>query len=238
MNKTSSKLSIDNPVIGSLLNGGLDKDIITSVYGPAASGKTTFCLLTTISASKEGKVIFVDTEGGFSTERLKQLSKDYNKILKNVRIFRPTRFNEQEKVFDELNKLILQSKNNDFSLVIVDTISFLYRVEKNSENIYELNRKLGKQINLLNEIARKKHVPILLTNQVYADFNRKDRVKIVGGDLIKYASKCMIELNNLNNGLREATLIKHRSLPEKKILFEIREEGFVETKRNNKFRIF
>ena len=47
---------------------------IKLIYGPAAAGKTTYCLLTSISMAKKGKkVMFIDTENGFSIERLKQL---------------------------------------------------------------------------------------------------------------------------------------------------------------------
>ena len=49
-------------------------------------------------------------------------------------------------------------------------------------------------------------------------------MNIVGGDLLKYWSKCIIELKN-NNGKRKAVLLKHRSLPQKEMSFEIRETG-------------
>jgi hypothetical protein len=49
-------------------------------------------------------------------------------------------------------------------------------------------------------------------------------VNLVGGDLFKYWSKCIIELKN-ENKRRRAVLLKHRSLPEKEISFEIRDNG-------------
>jgi len=53
---------------------GHERDIITTIYGPAGTGKTNFCMLVAISQAKKGnKVIFVDAEGGFSVERLKQI---------------------------------------------------------------------------------------------------------------------------------------------------------------------
>ena len=38
----------------------------------------------------------------------------------------------------------------------------------------EVNRELGRQISYLNEIARKKDIPVLVTNHVYADFEEKE----------------------------------------------------------------
>ena len=49
------------------------------------------------------------------------------------------------------------------------------------------------------EIARKKKIPVLITNQVYTDFDHRDEVKMVGGDLLRYGSKCLIELKTFHN---------------------------------------
>ena len=47
---------------------------------------------------------------------------------------------------------------------------------------------------------------------------------MVGGDLLKYWSKCLIELKN-HYGRRKLIIKKHRSLPEKELTFEITNEG-------------
>ena len=47
---------------------------------------------------------------------------------------------------------------------------------------------------------------------------------LVGGDLFKYWSKCIIELKN-ESGKKKAVLLKHRSLPQKEMNFEIRDRG-------------
>jgi hypothetical protein len=49
-------------------------------------------------------------------------------------------------------------------------------------------------------------------------------MNIVGGDLFQYWSKCIIQLRN-EKGKRRAILLKHRSLPEKELGFEIKNEG-------------
>ena len=69
------KISAGSYDLNKWLFGGYDKDIITTIYGPAGSGKTNFCLLAAVSqAKKQKKVIYIDTEGGFSIDRVKQLS--------------------------------------------------------------------------------------------------------------------------------------------------------------------
>ena len=76
------------------------------------------------------------------------------------------------------------------------------------------------------EIARKRNIPSILTNHVYADFSSPNNVKIVGGDILKYSSKCLIELKKLSGNNRLAIIKKHRSIPEnKEIKFEIKNKG-------------
>ena len=204
------------------------------IAGPAGSGKTNFCILASASQAKKGnKVIFVDTEGGFSIERIKQIvssQEDLDKILNNILLLKPTNFEEQKKEFQDLLKHI---KKENISLIVIDGMTMLYRLEfENKERIQETNRSMAFQMRTLAEIARKQGIPIIITNQVYSEFlsdedlrqGKKKEVFIVGGDLLKYWSKCIIELKQEGNK-RKAVLVKHRSLPQKEFPFEIKDKG-------------
>lgn len=234
-----TKVSAGDFELNKFLHGGYEKDIITTIYGPGGSGKTNLCLLAIVSrASKGEKVILIDTEGGFSSERVSQLV-DKNKellekTLQNIFILKPTSFEEQEQAFETLLK---QIKTGNISLIVVDSIAMLYRLElgdaiksQESEQIQAVNRKLANQLRILNEIARKQNIPVLVTNQVYSSFTKSEdevtekQVSMVGGDLLKYWSKCIIELKN-QNGKRKLILKKHRALPEKELAFEIYDFG-------------
>ena len=217
------KIPTGHLLLDRFLNGGYEKGIITTIYGPSGSGKTNLCLLPLIWAAGHGqKIIYIDTEGSFSVERLKQITQHYRQVLENVLFFRPTNFKEQKRVFANLKKIV----NKKTGLIVVDTISMLYRLELGqTKEIYEVNSSLGQQISLLIEIARKYKLPVLIANQVYADFNQKDKVNMVGGDLLKNGSKCLIELRNGKSGVRECILRKHRSLPQRKIKFKIINKG-------------
>lgn len=221
-------------VIDGLLEGGYEKDIITTIYGPAGSGKTCLCILASIGVCKEGKkVIYIDTEGGFSVDRMRQLADDYKELLQRMVFFRPTSFKEQMKVFGKLKDAIKEN----VGLIVVDTIAMLYRIELGKgDEVYKTNRELGEQISWLTQIARKKNIPILVTNQVYANFDDKDKVNMVGGDILKYGSKCLVELQ-IAPGKRRAILKKHRSIAqEKEVEFLIKEKGLEGIKE--KFRLF
>ena len=247
---TRNKISAGNYDLNKWLFGGYDKDIITTIYGPAGSGKTNFSLMACASmAKKNRKVIFIDTEGGFSVERFKQIcnfkeeESNWKEALENVLILKPTNFEEQWKAFSELLKELKEDRESKIGLIIVDGMTMLYRLElaearKESDEkerynkIDEINSKLARQMRLLAEIARKKYIPVLITNQVYSEFlsdedidaGKSREVFMVGGDILKYWSKCLMELKN-ERGKRSLILRKHRSLPEKKLDFEIFDLG-------------
>jgi len=231
-----TKISAGSYDLNKFLFGGWEKDIVTCIYGSAGSGKTNLCMLAVASQAKKGnKVIFIDTEGGFSVERFKQLAgDDYEKALENVLLLKPVSFDEQEKAFSQLLKNL-----NQAGLIVIDGMTMLYRLElgdaiehKNESEIKDINRELAKQLRILAEIARTRNIPVLITNQVYSEFQneedfRKGKEKtfrMVGGDLLKYWSKCLVEVK-FEKGKRKLILRKHRSLPEKELDFVIVNEG-------------
>ncbi|MBU2562726.1 MAG: DNA repair and recombination protein RadB [Nanoarchaeota archaeon] len=234
----SNKISTGSFDLNKWLYGGYEKDVITMIAGPPGSGKTNFVLLASCSQAKKGnKVIFVDTEGGFSVERIKQIvGEDFNSILKNILLLEPMNFEEQKKTF--LN-LLEQVRKEHVSLIVIDGMAMHYRLElgdavqsQDDEKVREVNREVANQMRILAEISRRQKIPIIITNQVYSGFlswedqkkGVRKEVNIVGGDLFKYWSKCIIELVN-DGGRKKAILLKHRSLSNKELTFEIRQKG-------------
>lgn len=233
-----NKISTGSFDLNKWLGGGYEKDVITMIAGPPGSGKTNLALLVACSqANKDKKVIFVDTEGGFSPERIKQITgENSEKVLQNILLLEPTSFEEQKKCF---LKLLDKIKQEYVSLIVIDGMAMLYRLEiadasktKKEENIKEINQDVVSQMRALAEITRKQKIPVIITNQVYGQFQTEEdwrmgkerEMNIVGGDLFKYWSKCIIELKN-NSGRRKASLLKHRSIGEKEMSFEIRSKG-------------
>lgn len=233
------KISAGSYDLNKFLHGGYEGDIISTIYGPGGSGKTNLCMLAAAACAKKGgKVIFIDTEGGFSIERFGQLFKGNEKLIKealeNIILLKPTNFSEQERNFEIL---LSEIKRTKISLIVIDSIAMLYRLEladaiKTNEirEIQNVNRNLAKQLRTINEIARKKNIPVVITNQVYSSYSKEDAdenskvINMVGGDLLKYWSKCLIEIEH-SMGRRKVILRKHRSLPEKTMSFEIVNEG-------------
>ncbi len=214
---------------------GYETDIVTMIAGPPGSGKTNFCILASCKQAFEGKkVIYIDTEGGFSVERVRQIvGENFERVLENILLLKPTNFDEQKKVFSNLLKTL---RKEHVSLIVVDSMAMLYRIElgdarsKEEGKIGKVNKEVAKQMRILAEISRKQNIPVIITNQVYRKFvpfselSSEPETNLVGGDLFKYWSKCIIELKR-EGGKRRAILLKHRSLPQREFSFVIRDKG-------------
>jgi DNA repair protein RadB len=218
------KISAGSYDLNKWLHGGYECNIITVLYGAAGTGKTNFCILAAVSqAKKRNKVLFIDTEGGFSSDRVKQMAGEQTgEILKNILLLNPLDFSEQKEVFRKLSHYL----KDEISLIIVDGMTMLYRLEmatarEQEDKVQAVNSELASQMRTLAEIARKRGIPIIVTNQVY---RWDEEQKMVGGDILKYWGKCLIELTN-EKGRRSAALRKHRSLPESVLDFQIVHEG-------------
>ncbi len=164
---------------------------VSVIYGPAASGKTTLCLLATLQQVKNNKkVLFLDTENGFSIDRFKQLAKDnYEKYLDNVFLFKIKNFKEQQQKIKDIKDL---TEKSNISLVVIDNIVIFYRMLlKRKKDL--ANNMLISQLRILNEISNK--IPVIITSQVYSDIE-DNKIKIVGGKILENNCNILIELQN------------------------------------------
>lgn len=204
---------------------------ITQIYGGPAAGKTNLCLCATVNEIKKGKkVIFIDTEGSFSVQRLKQISKGkVEDILSNTILAEPSDFDEQKIAINKLEDLVI---TNDVGLIVVDSLVSLYRLEMGgAEDAYALNREMGKLLAQLLKISKKYKIPVVVTNQVYASFEKGgegSKIVPVGRDLLKYWTKIVINLKK-DIESRVATVVRHKFKPEgSSIKFKITDSGIEE----------
>ncbi|MBI4170730.1 MAG: DNA repair and recombination protein RadB [Candidatus Aenigmarchaeota archaeon] len=229
MEKLTDRLPTKTP-LDKILNGGLEIDTITNVYGPPGSGKTNIALCTVLGVVKNNKSVYIDTEGSFSYERFAQLG-GTQKDMKNIFLLQVHDWDEQHKIVQSLEKMV---EKEDISLIVIDSLVALYRLHLDDTNFSLVNRQLATQYSVLSKITRKHKIPVLVTNQVYT---KDDKVELTSRTIARYWSKTLVELRKLEkDNHRVAIVRKHRSIGEgKAIEFKIVEKGLEETK---KFDIF
>ena len=163
---------------------------IVLLYGEAATGKTTIAMQLGRNVAKNKRVVFIDSENGFSLERFKQIAgEDYKKYLDKIFLLLVKDFKEQTKAVLGLEKL------KNVGLVVVDTIGSQYRVSVR-ENYAEANYQFDKQLKMLQELTRR-NIAVLITNQVYANLEERGmqkEVKSVGGSMVRNWAGCIIQL--------------------------------------------
>ena len=204
--------------------GGFQDSMITMIYGKNASGKSTLCLMAAAELSKNNKkIIYIDTEKEFSLERLKQIiGSDYIKYLDNLLVFNPKNFKELDKQIKNLERVM---EGRGVSLVILDNISNFYKLELRKKEGKEVNSILANQLTILKDLAKRHKIPVLITSQVYDDFEVKDKINMVGKFMQKF-SRCLIEMNK-DYKQRRLILKKHPDYAEKYVFFEINDKGLI-----------
>ena len=224
-NKIPSNSSLD-----ALLGGGFEKGTITQIFGPPSSGKSNIALSLAVNVAKNNrKVIYIDTEGGISIDRIIQISgSDFPRVANNIIVFEPTTFLEQN---DNLRSIDvwLRKNHGDVDLLVMDSAVALYRVDDMKSA--KLNKELGKQMGILSKIARTYDIAVVLTNQIYNAFDDEGNndIRAFGGTILQYWSKVILQLERGTEiDQRIATLIRHRSIPEgKKATFSITSNGII-----------
>ena len=221
--KIKSDSSIDD-----LLDGGFQKGMLTQIYGPPSSGKSNIALSVAVNVAKTGKkVVYIDTEGGISIERIKQIAGPFfSTAANNIIVFEPMDFQQQSETVKSLD-VWLRKNGDDVDLIILDSAVALYRVDEMKS--YLLSKELRIQIQLLSRLARKYDLACILTNQVFNAFDDEgnNEIKAVGGDIIEYISKVIISLERGDEiNQRTATLIRHPSISEgRQTTFSITSSG-------------
>ncbi len=209
--------------IDNCLGGGIERGIITEIYGEAGSGKTNFCLFLALNCARNGTVIYIDSEG-VSPERISQMTLDES-VLSKIKFFRVHTYDEQLETVTKVANL--SRVMSDIQLIVFDTITAHYRAERDKRA--ELRKRYGNtltyQVEMLNSLAISLNIPVIIVNQVYTG---KDSGEIlpVGGSSLTHTAKAILKLEKTGPGKRDIVIVKHRSLPEeRRCSFYITERG-------------
>ncbi|RNJ25833.1 DNA repair and recombination protein RadB [Halosegnis longus] len=202
--------------IDDLLGGGFERGAVTQVYGPPAAGKTNLALAAATEVAAGGaKSLYIDTEG-VSVDRFEQLAAAHARdgqtledIAGRVIISDALDFQEQEEAVRDAEAFADQ-----VDLIVLDSATGFYRLERDSDDGGETLRTVARQITHLLSLARKHDIAVVATNQVFTDPDSdSDRVKPLGGNTLTHWSGVVLRVERFRGGIRRATLEKHRSKP-------------------------
>jgi DNA repair protein RadA len=149
------------------LDGGIEAGVITQVYGPPGSGKTQLCHTLCVMLSSDYETIYIDTEGSFRPERIKEIAKarglDSKRILRRILVTKALGIKQLESRIEAACSKIYS--DNKIKLLIVDSIIYHYRAEcAGRSKLPEKIQRLNKYMHLLLKTASSNAVAVVVTN--------------------------------------------------------------------------
>jgi len=209
LNKPPFPISTGSLSIDRLLHGGLYSGQLTIAYGKPRTGKTSLAIsCASECASNEKKVLYIDSDYAFHPNRLAQMTgKQFEKISKQIIIIRPHKFQDQSLLIEKLD----QYTNDDFGLVVIDTVTSLYLVELSTlGEAFSLNRELNRQLAYLIHWAKTLDFSVLVTSQVRSSV--KDEVNNVvipvATRVVKYWATNILRLETSRKDMFRAVIEK------------------------------
>lgn len=230
---TTGSKNLDN-----LLGGrGIETKAMTEAYGAFGSGKTQLGLSLAVNVQlpvekggANGKAVFIDTEGTFRPERIRQLAERYganpDKVLKNILVARAFNSDHQILLLDKVNELIKDGE--PIRLIIVDSLTAHFRAEFSGRGqLADRQQRLNKYLHQLLKLAEQHNLAVYVTNQVMADPSQMfgDPTKAVGGNIVAHASTYRIYLRRGKKDTRVAKLIDSPNLPDNETVFAVDAQG-------------
>ncbi len=221
-----------------LLGGkGIETKAITEAFGAYGSGKSQlgFTLAVNVQLPVEmggcaGKAVFIDTEGTFRPERIKQIALaknlDAEQVLKNIFVARAFNSDHQILLLDKIGEMITNGEN--IKLVVIDSLTAHFRAEFSGRGMLaDRQQKLNKYLHNLMRLAEQYNLAVYVTNQVMANpaMMFGDPTTAIGGNIVGHASTYRIYLRRGKKDSRVAKLIDSPNLPDNETMFYLTIRG-------------
>ncbi len=236
-----SYITFGSENIDQLLGGrGIESRAITEAFGAYGSGKTqlgsTLAVNVQLPKDKggnEGKCVFIDTEGTFRPQRIKQIaeSKGLNpdKVLKNILVARAFNSDHQMLLLEKVGEMV---KNGEpIKLMIIDSLTAHFRAEYSGRGqLADRQQKLNRYMHDLMKLAETHNIAVYVTNQVMANPAQLfgDPTTAIGGNIVGHASTYRMYLRRGKQGSRVAKLIDSPNLPDNECVYFVTDAGVVD----------
>ena len=232
------KITTGTNCLDSLLDGGVETQALTEVYGEYGCGKTQFChsLCVQVQRSKEeggldGSVLYIDTENTFRPERIVSIANangmDPEKVLDRIIVARAYNSAHQTLILEESGPVI---KEHNVKLLIADSAVGLFRAEYLGRGTLSARQqKLNHFVHMLSRIAETYNCAAVATNQVMAspDVFFGDPTRPVGGNVVAHTSTYRIYFKK-SGKKRIARMVDSPHHPEEEVIFALGEAGVID----------
>jgi len=215
--------------LNQILGGGWKVGTVNELFGPFASGKSSFLFTqAVITASKGFNVIFIDTEKTLEQKRLIKIAEARGispEVLKNIKVVRAPSSNELLLVIAKLWEIIQRMEN--VKLIEIDSLTSPFRADYvGLEHLVERQQKLNYLLRQLMRMAEIYKLVVLFSNQVVALPGTPARWGPIGGHIVAHTSFCRIKLSKSEKKrVRVGQIVDHPSVPEKVFMFKITDAG-------------
>ncbi len=215
-----SKIKTGSKALDDILQGGVPTGTFVELYGAPQSGKTQLCYSITANCllpeeygGLESGIIWLDTEGSFNSQRLKQVLSYYKythnipeeKIDTTKFMVAATRTLSQiEVALKEAGRIIPKNK---VKLLIVDSLMDPFRAEYGGlGQLADRQKHLNRVLHSLMRIAEAWDLAVVYTNQVMANpdpfATAMDKVMPAGGFILGHASDIRLWLRRATSKIR------------------------------------
>ncbi|MCO5600421.1 hypothetical protein L7F22_054534 [Adiantum nelumboides] len=246
--KSMVHITTGSRALDDILGGGIETLALTEAFGEFRTGKTqlahTLCVSTQlplIMHGGNGMVAYIDTEGTLYPLRMRlhgpsslpvnlyhftrpdrifpiaeRFGLDPVAVLDNIIYARAYTHEHQ---FNLLLGLAAKMSEEPFRLLIVDSITALFRVDFSGRGeLAERQQKLAQVLSRLTKIAEEFNVAVYMTNQVIADPGGgtflADPKKPAGGHVLAHASTVRLMLRKGKGEQRICKVFDSPNLPE------------------------
>ena len=226
MGESREFLTTSSPVFDELIGGGFESGSITEIAGENGCGKTQISHQLAVNCvSKFNKdVIWIDTEGTFRFNRIKQMANaldiDPETILSRITVGRAFNSEHQMALTEEALTMV-----PNVGLIIVDSLMAHFRSEfAGRSSLAERQQLIGKYLSFIAKQSEIINCVAVVTNQVSAKPDAVffgDPNKPIGGNVVGHTVTTRIYLRKGKDIKRTATLTKNPELPDGKIEFSI-----------------
>ncbi len=221
-----------------LLGGkGVESRAITEAYGAFGSGKSQlgFTLAVNVQLPLEqggvnGKTVFIDTEGTFRPERIKQIAEGLgaqpDKALKNILVARAFNSDHQILLIDKISEMIKDGE--PIKLIIIDSLTAHFRAEFSGRGqLADRQQKLNRYLHNIMKLAEQHNLVVYITNQVMSNPGMMfgDPTTPIGGNIVGHSSTFRLYFRRGKAGSRVAKLIDSPNLPDNEAQFFVTKHG-------------